>query len=319
MKISVLTATFNRAYYLEKLYNSLLKNTNYEVNIEWLIMDDGSVDDTKKIVDKFKENNKKEEIKNFEIKYFYQENQGKMFAINNLVEKTNGDLIVDCDSDDYFTHDAFKIIKEEYEKYMENQKDENKKEKVKKKQEEYKKFYGFCYLKYDQNGNNMGNKFKNEETTMFDLYFKEGETGEKAIVFFSNIRKKYKHELEHGEKFITEARMYHKIDEKYKMICINKPIMICQYQEGGYTKNINKQFIENKYGYYEYFKEILEKNMKGVLFNKRLYVIKHYILFGVLTKKKVNIRNIKNLENKLLYILLYVPGIIKTRVEFKKN
>ena len=132
----------------------------------------------------------------------------------------------------------------------------------------------------------MGNNFKNRETTMFDLYFKEGEIGEKSIVFFSDVRKKYKHELEHGEKFITEARMYHKIDEKYKMICINKPIMICQYQECGYTKNINKQFIENKYGYYEYFKEILEKNMKGVLFNKRLYVIKHYILFGVLTKKK---------------------------------
>ena len=321
MKISVLTATFNRASFLDKLYNSLLKNSNYGISIEWLIMDDGSVDDTKEVVNRFKENNEKKEIKNFEIKYFYQENQGKMVAINNLVEKANGDLIVDCDSDDYFTHDAFKIIKEEYENYMENKKNENenKKENVKEKQEGYKNFYGFCYLKYDQNGNNMGNNFKNRETTMFDLYFKEGEIGEKSIVFFSDVRKKYKHELEHGEKFITEARMYHKIDEKYKMICINKPIMICEYQESGYTKNINKQFIENKYGYYEYFKEILEKNMKGVLFNKRLYVIKHYILFGVLTKKKVNIRNIKNLENKLLYILLYVPGIIKTRVEFKKN
>ena len=321
MKISVLTATYNRAGFLDKLYNSLLKNSNYGISIEWLIMDDGSVDDTKEVVNRFKENNEKKEIKNFEIKYFYQENQGKMVAINNLVEKANGDLIVDCDSDDYFTHDAFKIIKEEYENYMENKKNENenKKENVKEKQEGYKNFYGFCYLKYDQNGNNMGNNFKNRETTMFDLYFKEGEIGEKSIVFFSDVRKKYKHELEHGEKFITEARMYHKIDEKYKMICINKPIMICEYQESGYTKNINKQFIENKYGYYEYFKEILEKDMKGVLFNKRLYAIKHYILFGVLTKKKVNIRNIKNLENKLLYILLYVPGIIKTRVEFKKN
>ena len=117
-------------------------------------MDDGSVDDTKEVVNRFKENNEKKEIKNFEIKYFYQENQGKMVAINNLVEKANGDLIVDCDSDDYFTHDAFKIIKEEYENYMENKKNENenKKENVKEKQEGYKNFYGFCYLKYDQNG-----------------------------------------------------------------------------------------------------------------------------------------------------------------------
>ena len=313
MKISVLTATYNRASFLDKLYNSLLKNSDYGISIEWLIMDDGSVDDTKNIVDRFKENIKEKEIKNLEIKYFYQENQGKMVAINNLVEKSSGDLIVDCDSDDYFTHDAFKIIKEEYENYMKIKGNENESEK------ECKNICGFCYLKYDKNGNNMGNNFNNKETTMFDLYFKEGETGEKTIVFFSNVRKKYKHELEHGEKFITEARMYHKMDEKYKMICINKPIMICEYQESGYTKNINKQFIENKYGYYEYFKEILEKDMKGVLFNKRLYAIKHYILFGVLTKKKMNIKNIKNLKNKLLYILLYIPGIIKTKIKFKKN
>ena len=302
MKISVLTTSYNRASLLDKLYNSLIKNSNYGINIEWLVMDDGSVDDTKEVVEKFIEN---KDSNNLEIKYYFQENQGKMVAINNLVEKATGDLIVDCDSDDYFIHDAFKIIKESYEENIDKLKSD--------------KYYGLCFLKNDQNGNNMGNDFKNRETTMFDLYFKEGETGEKAIVFISNIRKQYKHELEHKEKFVTEARMYHKIDEKYKMICVNKPIMICEYQEDGYTKNIKKQFIENKYGYFEYFKEILQKDMKGVLFNKRLYAIKHYILFGYLTKKKKTLKNIKELKNKLLYILLYIPGIIKSKKEYKRK
>ena len=302
MKISVLTTSYNRASLLDKLYNSLIKNSNYGINIEWLVMDDGSVDDTKEVVEKFIEN---KDSNNLEIKYYFQENQGKMIAINNLVEKATGDLIVDCDSDDYFTYDAFKIIKEEYEKNIDKL--------------ESDKYYGLCFLKNDQNGNNMGNDFKNRETTMFDLYFKEGETGEKAIVFISNIRKQYKHELEHKEKFVTEARMYHKIDEKYKMICVSKPIMICEYQEDGYTKNIKKQFIENKYGYFEYFKEILQKDMKGVLFNKRLYAIKHYILFGYLTKEKKTLKNIKELKNKLLYILLYIPGIIKSKKEYKRK
>ena len=296
MKISVLTPSYNRASLLDKLYKSLIKNSQYGINIEWLIMDDGSVDDTKSVVEGFEEN------ENLKIKYYFQENQGKMVAINNLVEKATGDLIVDCDSDDYFTHDAFKIIKEAYE---ENEK-------------EFKsdKYYGLCFLKYDQNGNNMGNNFKNKETKMFDLYFKEGETGEKAIVFLANIRKQYKHELEHGENFVTEARMYHKMDEKYKMICVNKPIMICEYQEDGYTKNIKKQFIENKYGYFEYFKEIMQKDMKGVTFNKRLYAIKHYILFGYLTKSKNKLGYIRDFENKLLYILLYIPGMIKSKMQY---
>ena len=290
MKISVLTPTFNRANFLERVYKSLLKNKEYIQNIEWLIMDDGSTDNTKSVIGKLKDENK------IEIKYYYQENQGKMVAINKLVEQSTGDLIVDCDSDDYFTKDAFKIIKEEFEKYKEE-----------------KNIYGLCFLKYDQNGNNMGNNFKKEKTTMFDLYFKEGETGEKAIVFYSNIRKKYKHELEKNERFVTEARMYHKIDEKYQMICVNKPIMKCEYQEKGYTKNISKQFKENPNGYYKYFQEILKKNMKGVTLKKRLYAIKHYILFSYLTKSKKNLKEIKNLINKIIYLILYIPGILKSK------
>ena len=289
MKISVLTPTYNRANLLERLYKSLVKNLKYDIEIEWLIMNDGSTDETKNVIKKFIAENK------IEIKYFEQENQGKMVSINKLVEKATGDLIIDCDSDDYFTEDAFKIINEEYKK---NKSENN--------------IYGLCFLKYDQDGKNMGNNFKNKKTTMFDLYFKEGENGEKAIVFFSSIRKQYKHELEHNERFVTEARMYHKIDEKYKMICINKPIMICEYQKEGYTQNIVKQFKEKPYGYYDYFKEILKKDMKDIKFNKRLYVIKHYILFSYLTKRYQS-STIESSINKFLYYLLLIPGVIKSR------
>lgn len=289
MKISVLTPTYNRANLLKRVYKSLIQNSKYNVDIEWLIMDDGSTDSTKEVVQAFYE----EKIIN--VKYNYQKNQGKMVAINNLVEKAEGDFIIECDSDDYFTEDAFKIIKEEYEKNKENT-----------------KVYAICFLKYDINGKNMGNSFKKPETTMFDLYFKEGENGEKALVFFANIRKKYKYKLEHGERFVTEARMYHEMDEKYYIICVDKPIIVCEYQDEGYTKNIARQFKENPYGYYEYFKEILEHDFSGVSFNKRLYAIKHYIFFGYLTKQYQS-KNIKNFTNKLLYHILLLPGIIKSR------
>ena len=294
MKISVLTPTYNREKLLKKLYESLLKNTNYGIQIEWLIMDDGSQDNTKTLIEKFKEENK------IKIKYYYQENQGKMVAINKLVQQATGELMVNCDSDDYFTDNAFKIIKEEYEKNKED-----------------KQIYALCFLKNTTKGENIGKNFKNGRTTMFDLYFKEGEDGEKALVFVSKIRKQYEHKIEHNEKFVTEARMYHKMDEKYQIICINKPIMICEYQNDGYTKNIQKEFKENPYGYYEYFKEILEKDMKGVKFSKRLYVIKHYILFSYLTKRKMTLKNIKSLPNKILYCILYIPGVIKTKNKFK--
>lgn len=296
MKISVLTPTYNRAELLKRLYNSLIENSKYELEIEWLIMDDGSTISPKKTVEEFIKENK------IIIRYFEQENKGKMEAINNLVEKSTGDLIIECDDDDYFASNAFKIVQENFEK---NNKNNN--------------LYAMCFLKYNQNNENMGNLFKKENTTMFDLYFKQGEDGEKALVFFANIRKKYRHELENGEKFITEARMYHKMDLTYKMVCINEPIMICEYQPNGYTQNIIKEFKQNPFGYYEYFKEIFMQSMKGIKFSKRMYIIKHYILFTYLTKKLNSLKNVNGIFNKLLYIILYFPGIIKSKIFLIKS
>lgn len=88
--------------------------------------------------------------------------------------------------------------------------------------------------------------------------------------------------------------------------------MLCDYKEDGYTKNIRKIFKENPYGHFAYFKEILEKHdMTGVPLKKRLYVIKHYILFSYLTKQ-YKLGNIKEFKNKILYILLFIPGIMKS-------
>ena len=268
MKISVLTATYNRGKFLERIYNSLIRNMTSEtedVEVEWLIMDDGSTDNTKEVVEKFV---KREKI---DVRYFYQENQGKMSAINSLAPNVTGELWIECDSDDYFTDEAFKIIQEAYKEH------DNYDEAL----------YAMCFLKYDSKGNNMGNDFKNDMTTMFDLYFKEGETGEKALVFYTEIRKRFMHQLEHGEKFVTEARMYHQMDIGYQMFCVNKPIMICEYQEDVYTRNIMEQYEKYPFGYYNYFKEILDRDMTGVIIRKRLYAIKHFILSAYYMYKKI--------------------------------
>lgn len=284
MKVSVLTPTYNRAKTLSKLYTSLKNNLKYEVEIEWLIMDDGSNDNTKEIVKQFVDENV------FPIRYFFQENQGKMSALNHLVTEATGEFIIECDSDDYLTDTALKYIKE---KCIVDE-----------------KIYAYAFLKYDKDNCNIGRLFNVDgmENTMFDLYFKQGEDGEKALVFNTAIRKKYCHQLEENEKFVTEARLYHQMDKNYQIKCYNKAIMICQYQKDGYTKNIKEIFKKNPKGYYAYFKEIFEHNMKNVSFQKRLYVIKHYILFAYLSGTKNPIKQIRGTFNKILYIGLYLPG-----------
>lgn len=311
MKISILTSTYNRSKLLNRLYKSILinnQNTN-NIKIEWLIMDDGSTDNTAEVVKKYQTEQKQETIysqnksqdnMNINIKYYFQENQGKMKALNFLVKQATGNYIIECDSDDYFTDDAFELISKNVQLIDNNT-------------------YALCFLKYDQNKKNIGKIFKNKQTTMFNLYFKEGENGEKALVFNSNIRKQYEHELMDNEKFVTEARMYHKMDLKYKIQCINKPIMICEYQQNGYSENINKIFKQNPKGYFEYFKEIFEHNLKGVSFSKKLYIFKHYILFAVLTKRKLRqiLKYVNNIKNKILISILYLPGKMLTHKKLK--
>lgn len=230
MKLSILTATYNRGNLLKNIYESINrsliniyensirrqlnskdlnkeKDENKNVDnfyIEWIIIDDGSTDNTKKIVEgikrklqlikneryqkeeSYKQNDSNINFKSkIEIKYIYQENSGKMAAINNGMRYVTGNLCVDCDSDDFFTNDAFRIIYNNV----------NNLELLSKEKE---KIYGICFLKKDLKGNISGEKFKKEfiKTTMFELYFKEDVQGEKVIVFNTEVRKKFKHELE---------------------------------------------------------------------------------------------------------------------------
>ena len=259
MKLSILTATYNRAKFLERIYKSILKNMETSnIEAEWVIIDDGSKDNTKEVVEKFILENK------IEIKYLYQKNSGKMAAINRGMKEVKGELLIDCDSDDFFAEDAFKIIEQNSLKLLENE-----------------RLYALCFLKQDFLGNISGKKFSTNhmKSTMFDLYFKQDVQGEKILVFNTKVRRNFKHELENNEKFVTEARMYHKMDDKYNILCINEVIEIGEYREEGYTKNIINTFKENPIGYYKYFKEILQKDLKGVCIRKKIYIMKNYVLF----------------------------------------
>ena len=84
MKISILTATYNRKHLLPKLYKSLVENSKTFTNFEWLIMDDGSSDNTEGLVKGWIKENK------IKIKYHKQKNAGKMAAINNLSKYVTG-------------------------------------------------------------------------------------------------------------------------------------------------------------------------------------------------------------------------------------
>ena len=103
-KITLFTPTYNRAYILDVLYRSLQKQIY--TDFEWVVVDDGSVDNTQELLETWqKENNP------FTIRYFKQENGGKCRAINHGLKQAQGELFFTVDSDDYLTEEMTAIVK----------------------------------------------------------------------------------------------------------------------------------------------------------------------------------------------------------------
>lgn len=89
---SIITPTYNRAYILEKLFNSL--NIQTYKNFEWVVGDDGSTDNTEELIASFKEK------ASFNIRYIKLEHKGKAKAYEVILNSSKGEYILSVDSDD---------------------------------------------------------------------------------------------------------------------------------------------------------------------------------------------------------------------------
>ena len=116
MKITVFTPTYNRAYSLKRLFDSLVNQTYKD--FEWVIVDDGSTDNTEELVEYFQK-----QYTNFLILYKKTENGGKHRAINRGMKLVNGDMILFVDSDDWLRKDALEWIAKVEASIPENEKE----------------------------------------------------------------------------------------------------------------------------------------------------------------------------------------------------
>ena len=138
--LTIYTPTYNRITLLERLYNSLLDQTCKD--FIWMIVDDGSNDNTKEIVEKWLKNEN-----GFKIEYFYKENGGVHTARDFAYTHCKTDLLVSIDSDDWLVNNAVEII---IDFWKENGK------------KEYAGVFGKCML---SNGDNIGTDFPEVKAT----------------------------------------------------------------------------------------------------------------------------------------------------------
>ena len=108
--LTVLTPTYNRGKYLPRIYDSLKNQTNN--NFKWVVVDDGSTDDTAKIFEDIEKDNSI-----LDISFYHKENGGKHTAINFAMPYVDSDLVLILDSDDYLTNDAVQLISDKWQQY----------------------------------------------------------------------------------------------------------------------------------------------------------------------------------------------------------
>lgn len=279
MKFTIFTPTYNRKELLKNLYESL-KNQTYK-DFEWIIVDDGSSDGTELSVRQFLD----EKILN--IKYFYKENGGKQRAYNYGVEKARGELFICLDSDDKYVDNALETIL----KYWKNYEDDI-------------EIAGMGYLSIYENGEVIGTKFPEDEmiATQFDIYNKYKVKGDKGLMFRTNILKQYPFPVFDGEKFTTEAVIYNRISEKYKMLYVNEKIEIKEYQGDGLTSKYNDLLVKNPKGQALYHNE---KNRHKMTFKEK--ILNNAVYYKFCKIADYNFKKIISEAESRFFLLISIP------------
>lgn len=211
--ITIFTPTYNRANYLKVCYASLL-NQSY-TDFEWLIIDDGSDDNTKAEVERFQS----DAIIN--IRYIYQNNAGKQAAWNMGVLNAKGEYFIGVDSDDALVADSIKVFFEDYIPLL----------------EELPHVIGIRALSMSDSTKNADNAYLIDAGSVVKSWFDEFASrvsGERIDIFKTALIKDFLYPIEDGVKFIPEIWFYANVSEKYDFLYVNK---FLRYFYDGHNEN----------------------------------------------------------------------------------
>lgn len=223
--LTVFTPAYNRAYCIELCYKSLCSQTMQD--FEWLVIDDGSTDNTRELIEKFISEAK------IPIRYIYQENQGMHGAHNTAYRNIITELNVCVDSDDYMPDDAVEKIVTFW------------------KQNGSDRYAGIIGLDMAVDGDVIGERFpENLTETTLAGYYNSGGKGDKKLIYRTDVIKKYPaYPLFEGEKYVGLAYIYHLIDQDFSLLVLNEVICMVDYRTDGSSMNMYRQYWRNPKGF----------------------------------------------------------------------
>lgn len=279
--LTVFTPAYNRAHTLSRTYESLI--TQECKDFVWLIVDDGSSDNTRELVESWQKKDN-----GFEIRYIYKENGGMHTAHNTAYANIDTELNVCIDSDDKLAENAIYKILEKWDEVKD------------------KDYAGIIGLDADFEGNIIGKGFEENlfETTLMG-YYAAGGFGDKKLVYRTDVINEFPpYPVFEGEKYVALAYKYRLIDQKYKLAVLNEVLCNVEYQADGSSNTMYKQYVKNPNGFIFWRKVCMQYPE-----SKKRMVLEcvHYIADSLLAKKY---NFIKDSPKKLLTFFMIPFGIL---------
>ena len=222
-KLTIVTPTFNRAHTLPRCYDSLLKQTCWD--FEWIIVDDGSTDNTQDVISGF-------DTDLFQVIKIRKEKGGKHTALNASHPYIHGDYVLILDSDDYLTDTAVNEVLSGWSVYREEM------------------TVGIlAFLKGTSESEPVCTVADYETPVEVLRYRRQSRIGNDCCgVIRTEIFLKYPFPVYEGEKFISECALWNRAGRDYKCVYIDSVIYLCEYMEDGLTRSGRSMRIRNPKG-----------------------------------------------------------------------
>lgn len=291
-RLTIFTPTYNRAYCLGNCYESLKRQTSKD--FVWLIIDDGSTDNTNEWVSSWIAENV------IEMRYHRQENQGMHGAHNTAYEIIDTELNVCIDSDDFMPDDAVEKINAFWDEFGSEH------------------VSGIIGLDSYIDRRIIGTKLPGhlERSTLFELYNKHRVTGDKKLVYRSELTRQYPYPIFQNEKYVGLSYKYYMLDQNYEMLLMNEIICCVEYLPDGSSMNMLKQYRRNPKGFAFFRKELMKLPFASLSFKYKQAI--HYVSSSLISNNPSFIRETPYKTLTLLAvpigIMLYWYVLKKTRI-----
>ncbi len=221
IRLTVFTPAYNRADLLVRCYKSMQKQTSKD--FIWMIIDDGSTDNTREIVQQWIDNETE-----FRIQYYHKENGGLHTAYNEAISHITTELCVCIDSDDFMPDDAIEKILDFWNKNGSNE------------------YAGIVGLDYDLNNNVIGDKLPEQKSiNLIDLLIGKYPiiNGDRTNVIRTELYKRFAPmRTFDSEKNFNPHYMHLQISKEYDFLVLNENLRYVEYQPNGMTNSMFKQY-----------------------------------------------------------------------------